>query len=132
MVSGVVKEIIAEKNVTQEDMAKLFNFNRSTIANYETKRNYPDVETLQKLADYFYCSTDYILGRSDIRKIDEEIKTINTANTKSRLKDDEKELIEAYSLLSIEEQGFLLKQIKALAETQRQITLTCEKGINVG
>ncbi len=29
----------------------------------------PNVEKLIDIADYFYCSTDYLLGRSDVKEV---------------------------------------------------------------
>lgn len=46
-------------------MAKLVNLSQQTIGHYEVDRAKPDLETLQKFADIFNCSVDYILSRSD-------------------------------------------------------------------
>lgn len=51
------------KKLTQHDLSKLVGINRSTYAKYETGDNEPDNDTLQKLADFFDVSIDYLLGR---------------------------------------------------------------------
>ena len=38
-----------------------------TISNYETEKRDMTPETIIKLADYFGVSTDYLLGKSDVR-----------------------------------------------------------------
>jgi len=38
---------------------------QSTIALYETGDRKPDPDTINKIADFFDVSTDYLLGRSD-------------------------------------------------------------------
>ncbi|MCR8987894.1 helix-turn-helix transcriptional regulator [Brevibacillus laterosporus] len=51
------------KKLTQADLSKLVGINRSTYAKYEIGINEPDNDTLQKLADFFGVSIDYLLGR---------------------------------------------------------------------
>lgn len=61
---------------TQEDMANLLGITRPAYTAYESGRRQPDYETLQKLADFFGTTTDYLLGRSD------DPKQPSTANPK--------------------------------------------------
>ncbi|RFB31383.1 XRE family transcriptional regulator [Brevibacillus sp. VP] len=51
------------KKLTQHELSQLVGINRSTYAKYETGGNEPDNDTLQKLADFFGVSIDYLLGR---------------------------------------------------------------------
>jgi HTH-type transcriptional regulator, competence development regulator len=53
------------KKLTQQELSVTLGINRSTYAKYETGDNEPDNETLQKLADFFGVSVDYLLGRTD-------------------------------------------------------------------
>lgn len=56
---------IARKNLglTQKDVAFAIKIPTTTYASYEQKETaQPPVETLIKLADYFGCSIDYLLG----------------------------------------------------------------------
>ena len=62
-----MKSLREEKDLTQEQLAKLVNLSQQTIGHYEVDRAKPDLETLNKLAEIFNCSIDYILGRSNIR-----------------------------------------------------------------
>ena len=66
--------------MTQEELAKKINTSRSNIANYENDKNMPSIETLNNLSEVLNCSTDYLLGKSDIRNntsnIDESDKKI--------------------------------------------------------
>lgn len=61
-----LKYLRNEKKITQRQLAKLLNLSSSTIAMYETGKRKPDCETLQRIADFFDVSTDYLLGRTDI------------------------------------------------------------------
>lgn len=52
------------KGITQEDLARVLNVSRATIAMWETGRTSPDVSTLIKMADFFDCSVDAIVGHN--------------------------------------------------------------------
>ncbi|WP_258359981.1 helix-turn-helix domain-containing protein [Moorella sulfitireducens] len=54
-----------EKALTQAEVARRLNMGQSTIAMYERNKRSPDAETLQKLADFFQVSIDFLLGRVD-------------------------------------------------------------------
>ncbi len=62
-----LKKIRQEHDMTQEELAKKINTSRSNIANYENDKNMPSIEVLNKLSEILNCSTDYLLGKSDIR-----------------------------------------------------------------
>ncbi|MDE6913371.1 MAG: helix-turn-helix domain-containing protein [Lachnospiraceae bacterium] len=47
---------------TQVEVCKELNIPQSTLANYETGRTQPDLETLAKLADFYEVSIDWLLG----------------------------------------------------------------------
>lgn len=53
------------RKLTQEDVARRIGVARTTYAMYEQNSREPDNETLQKLADFFDVSIDYLLGRTD-------------------------------------------------------------------
>nr|WP_231701418.1 helix-turn-helix transcriptional regulator [Clostridium botulinum] len=55
------------KDLNQTEMAKLLNVSKQTVSNWENGNRIPDTLTLSKLADFFNCSVDYILGRSENR-----------------------------------------------------------------
>lgn len=46
-----IKEARLNTKMTQDDLAKKLNVSRSTVANWESGRNNPDVESLIKIAD---------------------------------------------------------------------------------
>ncbi len=55
------------KDLNQTELAKLLNVSKQTVSNWENGNRIPDTLTLSKLADFFNCSVDYILGRSENR-----------------------------------------------------------------
>lgn len=52
-----------QKNMTCEDVANNLGFNKGEISRYENGVRRPNVDTLVALADFFDCTTDYLLGR---------------------------------------------------------------------
>jgi len=60
-----LRSLREKKGVTQTELGRLFNLSKQAISSYERRESQPDVETLKRLADYFQCSTDYLLGRTD-------------------------------------------------------------------
>jgi transcriptional regulator with XRE-family HTH domain len=51
------------KNLNQEDIAKFLNITQGTYCNYENDVRRPSFEIIVNIADFYNCSTDYILGR---------------------------------------------------------------------
>lgn len=56
-----------ENGESLEKIAKYLNVTIQTISNYETGKRDMTPDTILKLAEYFGVSTDYLLGKSDIR-----------------------------------------------------------------
>lgn len=77
---NILKKLRQDNNMTQDELAKKIDTSRSNIANYENGKNMPSVDILEKLSKLFDCTTDYLLGKSDIRN-PEELKNIPHANS---------------------------------------------------
>lgn len=60
-----LRSLREKKGITQAELGRLFNLSKQAISSYERRESQPDVETLRRLADYFQCSVDYLLGRTD-------------------------------------------------------------------
>jgi len=60
-----LRKLRKEKELTQAELAKILNLGESTISFYESGKREPDYEILTKIANYFECSTDYLLCRTD-------------------------------------------------------------------
>jgi transcriptional regulator with XRE-family HTH domain len=66
-----LRQLRKEKNLRQSDLASIINVNRATIGKYETDERFPDRKTLENIADYFQISIDYLLGRTDMRDLNQ-------------------------------------------------------------
>ncbi|WP_079529925.1 MULTISPECIES: helix-turn-helix domain-containing protein [Halobacillus] len=54
-----------QEKLTQKSLAAKLNIPHQNLSNYEREFRQPDYETLQKIADYFEVTIDYLLGRSE-------------------------------------------------------------------
>lgn len=62
-----LREIRREQKYTMKSAAEALGMPFSTYSKYESGERTPDIYTLAKLADFFGCTTDYLLGRTDVR-----------------------------------------------------------------
>lgn len=60
-----IKELRKQKGYTQKEFADFIGVGQTTIANYEKGLRVPDTEKLNKIADYFQVTLDYLLGREE-------------------------------------------------------------------
>ena len=58
-----LSELIMQANLTPSEFAKCVGCGKGTISRYLHEQKVPDVELLIHMADFFNCSTDYLLGR---------------------------------------------------------------------
>jgi len=57
------------QNKTQKDIANSLGLTENGYQKYEISNREPKMETLNKLADYFGVSVDYLMGRTDNPKL---------------------------------------------------------------
>lgn len=57
-----LRELRIEKGLKQEELAQLFNVSKTTICQYETNKQEPNLTLLVEIAKYFKVTTDYLLG----------------------------------------------------------------------
>lgn len=57
-----LKTLRKNLNLTQQDCANYLGLSKTTLCYYEQGRMSPSIETTIKIADYFNCSVDYLLG----------------------------------------------------------------------
>lgn len=67
MLGNRIKALREELGLKQEELAKKMSVSPSSIGMYETNKREPNNELILKLAEFFNVSTDYLLGKSDIR-----------------------------------------------------------------
>lgn len=62
-----------ELNLTQEEFAQKIGYTRTAISAWEIGRNEPSNADTIKIANFFGVSTDYLLGKTDVRNSGEQI-----------------------------------------------------------
>lgn len=61
-----LKKIRTSRNITQVKLSTDLEVSQEVISRYEIGSSFPQPNMLIKLARYFNCSTDYLLGLTDI------------------------------------------------------------------
>lgn len=60
-----IKELRLERGLSQQQLAKQIETTQSNIGRWENGINEPTASQLIKLADYFDCTIDFLVGRVD-------------------------------------------------------------------
>ncbi len=63
----ILKELREKRGFTQEQLAAILNLTKNAISHYEKNINSPNIDTIQKIADVFDVSVDYLLGRTSVQ-----------------------------------------------------------------
>lgn len=86
------------------------NITQASISKYEMGKREPSLEVLEKLSDYFGVSTDYLIGKTNVRK---------NLDVKS-LKEDEINLVIKYQQLTDKEKEMVQNYIDFLKENRKK------------
>lgn len=65
-----LKALREDAGLSQTALSEALGVAQTSIGNYERGERVPDSEILEKYADYFGVSTDYLLGRTSVKKCD--------------------------------------------------------------
>ena len=60
-----LEELIIEQNMDKKTFANKVGINATCISHFILGKHAPTVASLVKIADYFNCSTDFLLGREE-------------------------------------------------------------------
>lgn len=63
-----IRELREEMGKTQKELGKIIGVAEGTISQYESGSRKPSHDKMDKLATYFDCSIDYLMGRIEIRE----------------------------------------------------------------
>ena len=68
-----LKFLREEKGLFQSDIAKILEVSVAAVGFYENEKRDMSPDTIIKLAEYFGVTTDYLLGKSDVRNPSQQI-----------------------------------------------------------
>lgn len=96
----IIKKLRIEKDWTQEYVAKKLNISVGALSRYETGMYEPkSLDLVKDFAELFSVSTDYLLGKTDIRNIEEDFKFAYHKETEGLSEDEIKEALEFYKMV---------------------------------
>lgn len=94
-----LKQLRLERGLLQSDIAKVIKKSERTVGFYETGERDMNTETLSTLADFFNVSIDYLLGKTNIRNIEDEFKFAYHKEIEGLTEDEIKEALEFYKMV---------------------------------
>ncbi|MDA1652693.1 MULTISPECIES: helix-turn-helix domain-containing protein [unclassified Bacillus cereus group] len=72
MIGEKIKELRKNSKMTQEQLGDAIGVSKMAISYFEKGKKSPGRESLEKIADYFGVTTDYLLGRSADPELNED------------------------------------------------------------
>lgn len=100
------------KQMTQDDLADVLNVSKMAVSKWERGINFPDIEIMCRMTDYFHISLDELLGRKEC------LQTLNSLYHKEKIECLEmaKKIIQ-YAALS-QAEGFLILETEVNKGTE--------------
>lgn len=87
-----LKKLRAEGKYTQGHIGRLINTDRSNVANYESGKRMPPIESLVTLAEFFGVSLGYLILGINKRYVKREESTPSVENLQGQLDEKKKEI----------------------------------------
>ncbi|MCM8901236.1 helix-turn-helix domain-containing protein [Caldicoprobacter algeriensis] len=80
MIGKRIRELRDMKQLSRKDLAKVLGVTERTIGFYESEERNPPIDILNKLADIFDVSVDYLLGRTNIPNLNRHYHKTQTSD----------------------------------------------------
>lgn len=104
-----LKEIRVQKNLTGEELGNILNVTKVAISNWESGRKFPSQDILISIADYFNISLDFLLCRTNEKRV--------FFHDKCKQENLEKIML-SFNELSFDSQEIILKTAAAFLEKE--------------
>lgn len=72
-------KLMSKNKISIKQLSETLKINENEIQSWKDNHTIPDIQTLMLLADYFYCSVDYLIGH----KIKRKLKKVSNKPTRS-------------------------------------------------
>lgn len=109
---GKLKELRESRHLTQTGMGARIGVTQQNISRYERDVSTMPVEILLETADYFNVTTDYLLGRSEVKRSLEGQVQVN------REIEEYFDLVEMYQDLDARDREIVLSTISTMIKTK--------------
>ena len=86
-----IRELREEKGISMMTLAKAIGVSDTAVCKWENQDSEPKLSYIIKLAEYFNCSADYLIGRSD---------DFGAYIQQDKLDGEEKQILSTYRTLS--------------------------------
>lgn len=106
-----ILKLISNKGIDQQDFAIQLGLHKRTITDWKSGKSKSYMKYIDRIADYFNVSTDYLLGKSDVSTI----KKIELTLEEQAVKKLQDQLLSLYMELDADGQNKLREQAELLA-----------------
>jgi len=105
-----IRDCREDYDMTQEQIAKILCMGTTQYRRYELAESPVSFELMEKLANYYNISLDYIAGRTNDKR----------GLTRSELSDEETELIKKFRSLSESGKGRILERMDMIEQEESE------------
>lgn len=111
-------QLLHDNNTTAYQVSKATGIAQTTLSAWKNGKSIPKIDKLQKIADYFNVSLDYLVGKTNCYTVEDEIKEAMKSNKVAEInplpeltdkdqKDISKKLAETLEQLEAEQDGLM-------------------------
>ena len=108
-----LKELREENGLSQKKLADSIDTSQRNIGRWENGENEPTMSQLVKLANYFNCSIDFLVGKED--------DYVDVLTNSTSLSSREQKLLKLYALLDNEEKDKILSDVEFYANRNTKL-----------
>ena len=119
-----IEALSKEKGISVSSMLQDLEMNKNALFTMKKSGYLPRVESLCKFADYFQCSLDYLLGRTEEPQTMNQVNNGNIGNNsnvninKSNLSDTDSELITEFKKLTFTDKAKVMSLKAELSQKE--------------
>ncbi len=106
-----IRNLRLQKNIPQNDLAKILGVSKSTMSNYERNYSTPDPDLIVKLADYFNVSIDYLFDYDISHRLELTRESSDYRPDGGVISKDEWNVLNYYSRLTDENRDYIKGQM---------------------
>ncbi len=77
MTTEIIQNLANSKNITIAKMLRDLKIGQGTFTTWKKECRTPNIDALQKIADYFDVSIDYLVGRTEEKNISSQGKSLS-------------------------------------------------------
>lgn len=115
MIGDTLKKLREIKGISRQEVSDKIGITKRTLESYEYGNREPNIEVINKFADFYGVTTDYLLGRAETKPDPVEMLT--------RIEDEQK-LVKAYFSLPPQLRANFLQSLSDALREQEETNIT--------